>query len=83
MGLVPDVFNRGDIQKLKGSVGIGHVRYSTTGGSKIENCQPLIVSSKSGLLPLPIMATLSIQKNSGLHLKKKEGSSSQILILRS
>ncbi|MCE8422714.1 MAG: amidophosphoribosyltransferase, partial [Candidatus Methanoperedens sp.] len=35
MGLVPDVFNRSDIQKLKGYVGIGHVRYSTTGGSKI------------------------------------------------
>ena len=52
MGLVPDVFNRGDIQKLKGSVGIGHVRYSTTGGSKIENCQPLIVSSKSGTIAI-------------------------------
>ena len=52
MGLVPDVFNRGDIQKLKGSVGIGHVRYSTTGGSKIENSQPLIVSSKSGTIAI-------------------------------
>jgi len=52
MGLVPDVFNRGDIKKLKGRVGIGHVRYSTTGGSKIENCQPLIVSSKSGTIAI-------------------------------
>jgi amidophosphoribosyltransferase len=52
MGLVPDVFNRGDIQKLKGSVGIGHVRYSTTGGSKIENCQPLLVSFKSGTIAI-------------------------------
>ncbi|MCE8426243.1 MAG: amidophosphoribosyltransferase [Candidatus Methanoperedens sp.] len=52
MGLVPDVFNRSDIQKLKGYVGIGHVRYSTTGGSKIENCQPLLVSSKSGTIAI-------------------------------
>ncbi|MFH1322522.1 MAG: amidophosphoribosyltransferase [Methanobacteriota archaeon] len=52
MGLVPDVFNRIDIQKLKGSVGIGHVRYSTTGGSKIENCQPLLVSFKSGTIAI-------------------------------
>ncbi len=52
MGLVPDIFNRGDIQKLKGHVGIGHVRYSTTGGSKIENCQPLLVSFKSGTIAI-------------------------------
>jgi amidophosphoribosyltransferase len=52
MGLVPDVFNKGDIQKLKGQVGIGHVRYSTTGGSKIENCQPLLVSFKSGTIAI-------------------------------
>ncbi|GFO97100.1 amidophosphoribosyl transferase [groundwater metagenome] len=52
MGLVPDVFNRGDIQKLKGNAGIGHVRYSTTGGSKIENCQPFMVSFKSGTIAI-------------------------------
>ncbi len=52
MGLVPDVFNRGDIQKLIGHAGIGHVRYSTTGGSKIENCQPLLVSFKSGTIAI-------------------------------
>ncbi|KCZ70573.1 amidophosphoribosyltransferase [Candidatus Methanoperedens nitroreducens] len=52
MGMVPDVFNRRDIQRLKGHTGIGHVRYSTTGGSKIENCQPLHVSSKSGTIAI-------------------------------
>ena len=52
MGLVPEVFNRQDIQRLKGHVGIGHVRYSTTGGSKIENCQPLLVSFKSGTIAI-------------------------------
>lgn len=52
MGLVPDVFNKADIQKLKGHVGIGHVRYSTSGGSKIENCQPLLVSFSSGTIAI-------------------------------
>lgn len=40
MGLVCDVFNNGNIEGLEGPVGIGHVRYSTTGKSKIENSQP-------------------------------------------
>lgn len=48
MGLVPDVFDKSDVDKLKGYVGIGHVRYSTAGGSNIENCQPLLISYKSG-----------------------------------
>ncbi len=42
MGLVPDVFKEADLENLKGSIGIGHVRYSTAGGSHISNCQPLV-----------------------------------------
>lgn len=42
MGLVCDVFNNGNIEGLDGNVGIGHVRYSTTGKSQIENSQPFI-----------------------------------------
>jgi amidophosphoribosyltransferase len=44
MGLVPDVFKKYNLSDLKGFVGIGHVRYSTTGESTIENSQPLIVN---------------------------------------
>ena len=33
MGLVHEVFNREILNFLQGNVGIGHVRYSTTGGS--------------------------------------------------
>lgn len=44
MGLVPDVFKKYNLKDLKGYVGIGHVRYSTTGDSNIENTQPLIVN---------------------------------------
>lgn len=71
MGLVPDVFNRGDIQKLKGSVGIGHVRYSTTGGSKIENCQPLLVSFKSGTIAIAHNGNLVNSKGLRAELEKE------------
>lgn len=41
-GLVSDHFNRKDvIERLKGNSAIGHVRYSTTGGTILRNIQPL------------------------------------------
>jgi amidophosphoribosyltransferase len=43
MGLVHDIFTQETIDSLRGSVGIGHVRYSTTGTSDLENAQPLVV----------------------------------------
>jgi amidophosphoribosyltransferase len=43
MGLVPEVFNEGVLQGLKGSMALGHVRYSTTGSSLLVNAQPLMV----------------------------------------
>ena len=48
MGLVTDYFNRDRLQRLAGYTGIGHVRYSTTGSSKQENCQPFTVSYRNG-----------------------------------
>ncbi len=48
MGLVPEVFKTEELKELKGVVGIGHVRYSTSGTSTIENCQPFIVRYKNG-----------------------------------
>ena len=41
MGLVSSVFNDDILHNLKGNIAIGHVRYSTCGGNRIENCQPL------------------------------------------
>ncbi len=48
MGLVCDVFNNGKIDGLDGNVGIGHVRYSTTGKSKLENSQPFVSEFQGG-----------------------------------
>ncbi len=46
MGLVSDVFKTEKILELKGTVGIGHVRYSTSGSSIIENAQPMEFESE-------------------------------------
>lgn len=43
MGLISDVFKDGTLEKLSGSMGIGHVRYSTTGSSMLRNAQPFLV----------------------------------------
>lgn len=48
MGLVGDVFNEKLIRSLRGELGVGHVRYSTTGGSNIKNTQPFYVKSRIG-----------------------------------
>jgi amidophosphoribosyltransferase len=52
MGLVPEVYSRDDISNLDGKAGVGHVRYSTTGDSRIENCQPLTVNYKRGTVAI-------------------------------
>lgn len=48
MGLVSQVFDEEDLRYLSGSMAIGHTRYSTTGSSRIENAQPLLLQSPLG-----------------------------------
>jgi amidophosphoribosyltransferase len=48
MGLVKEVFDNNRIEYLKGSAAIGHVRYSTSGASKLQNAQPLVFKYKGG-----------------------------------
>jgi len=49
IGLVGDNFSTEDvISQLTGSTAIGHVRYSTTGGTVIRNVQPLFAEFKFG-----------------------------------
>lgn len=40
MGLVPEIFDEEILNKLKGHMALGHVRYSTTGSSLLVNAQP-------------------------------------------
>lgn len=48
MGLVNEVFSDQAVKQLNGKAVIGHVRYSTTGASHLENAQPLVRQHKSG-----------------------------------
>lgn len=48
MGLVNEVFNDEIINKLGGTMAVGHVRYSTTGESLRENAQPLVLRYVKG-----------------------------------
>lgn len=52
MGLVGDVFNEETLDTLKGNLGIGHVRYSTTGSSMLKNAQPLVVEYSRGSIAI-------------------------------
>jgi amidophosphoribosyltransferase len=47
-GLVADVFTPADIDRLEGTSAIGHVRYSTSGGSELRNAQPFVVDYSRG-----------------------------------
>ncbi|MCI8594091.1 MAG: amidophosphoribosyltransferase [Oscillospiraceae bacterium] len=51
-GLVGDVFSEEVLDRLGGTMAVGHVRYSTTGGSKRENAQPLTLKYVKGTLAL-------------------------------
>ncbi len=52
MGLVSEVFEGKDLTEMKGNLGVGHVRYSTTGGSTAENAQPIAMRYIKGSLAL-------------------------------
>ncbi len=52
MGLVHEVFDQEALETLRGSGGVGHVRYSTTGTSTLENAQPVSVAAGEGELAL-------------------------------
>ncbi len=48
MGLVADVFQQSALDKLKGRMAIGHVRYATAGASSLLNAQPIVVTTARG-----------------------------------
>jgi amidophosphoribosyltransferase len=52
MGLVAQVFPPERLAELTGGTGIGHVRYSTMGGARVENAQPFLEPTPWGMLAL-------------------------------
>ncbi|MFN2747949.1 MULTISPECIES: amidophosphoribosyltransferase [Bacillus] len=47
LGLITEVFQNGELEKVKGRGAIGHVRYATAGGGGFENVQPLLFHSQN------------------------------------
>lgn len=52
MGLVTESFSDKTLDSLVGQVAVGHVRYSTSGGSVRENAQPLVMRYIKGTLAI-------------------------------
>src|SRR5207253_1053562 len=52
MGHVADIFTHERLTRLPGDTAIGHVRYSTAGGSMLCNAQPLVASTSKGPVAL-------------------------------
>jgi amidophosphoribosyltransferase len=52
MGLVADIFTEKKLSRLRGTLAIGHTRYSTTGDSALLNAQPIMVQSNKGMVAL-------------------------------
>lgn len=49
LGLVREIFSAATIEPLKGTMGIGHVRYPTAGNNNLEDVQPLWIGSPFGI----------------------------------
>ena len=60
IGLVNEVFARRELESFpKGQIAVGHVRYGTTGGVTMRNCQPIQVNHLKGKLAIAHNGNLS------------------------
>ena len=60
LGLVSEVFTQEEMQKFPhGEIAVGHVRYGTTGGNNLSNCQPIQVNHLKGKLTVAHNGNLS------------------------
>lgn len=66
-GLVSQVFSKEILNQLPGERAIGHVRYSTAGGSAIRNVQPIWAESSNGDIAIAHNGTLT----NAIHLRRE------------
>jgi len=70
MGLVADTFGAEILDRLKGRHAIGHVRYSTSGGSMLRNAQPICANTDGGPVSIAHNGNLV---NAGVIRRELEG----------
>lgn len=70
-GLVTEIFNEEKLVNLKGDLGIGHVRYSTAGGSGIANVQPFLFRHYTGDFALCHNGNIVNSENVKRYLEKQ------------
>ncbi|MGO4889718.1 amidophosphoribosyltransferase [Anaerobacillus sp. MEB173] len=73
LGLVTEVFGKGELNTLHGKGAIGHVRYTTAGGGGLVNCQPLLFRSQTSDLALAHNGNLT-NANAVKHQLESQGS---------
>jgi len=71
MGLVAQIFDEDNLSPLKGHMGIGHTRYSTTGAVKLHNAQPYLIDTIQGPLGLAHNGNLTNAAEIRLRLLKR------------
>ena len=60
LGLVSEIFNQEELARFpQGRLAVGHVRYGTTGGNNLSNCQPIMVNHLKGKLAVAHNGNLS------------------------
>lgn len=52
MGHVSDAFDERTLEALPGHIAIGHTRYSTTGESRLQNAQPILIDCAHGKIAI-------------------------------
>eukprot|EP01117_Protostelium_nocturnum_P003858 TRINITY_DN15122_c0_g1_i1.p1 TRINITY_DN15122_c0_g1~~TRINITY_DN15122_c0_g1_i1.p1 ORF type:complete len:518 (+),score=179.21 TRINITY_DN15122_c0_g1_i1:73-1626(+) len=70
IGLVTQVFNESNLRELKGHMGVGHTRYSTAGGSSLNNAQPCVVHTYHGKIAVAENGNITTQKQLKKELMK-------------
>ena len=72
MGSVADIFTEDVLSKMRGTLAIGHTRYSTAGDSALLNAQPILVQSNKGSIALAHNGNL-INAHAGARAPGKSG----------
>lgn len=74
MGMINNIFNDESIRRLKGNLGIGHTRYSTSAASEEVNCQPFVVHTAHGAMAVAHNGQLvnceSLRRNVSIEIAK-------------